>query len=411
VERVRLRDYELRSIDVELIAQADQQGHQLPPGVTLEPTGRIDASWQPDLFLPGSPATDKAREQFKRLAAVADGFPIGRVRFENVHLLGPQGLVVDRARRIAWFGEALGWSTHSVEISVTAFGGAVHQDGTVSLDDDIFIRAKADLPDHAELPHPRGWFTDPDFARRPRSYADLQLLTLPGFAIYGHWLIDVVPRLATVAHAARNRAVYTQAFPTWSGPFVRPFESELGPRVTGRPGTVAYAELVDVHTVLKRVKVLDRPRMALAWKELGDGLDQLSPVSDAVASYGPRLYVSRAGWASGRALSNHGEVEEAMRRRGYSVIRPQELSLPEQRRVFARATHVVGEDGSALHNVIHCAPGARLAVIDLDRTNVFHASVANVVGHHVAHLASEERDGHWSIDAAGLGRQLDEIGL
>ena len=115
-------------------------------------------------------------------------------------------------------------------------------------------------------------------------------------------------------------------------------------------------------------------------------------LEEDVSAYGSRLYVSRAKWSGGRTLANGPEIEQALADRGYSVIHPETLSLRAQVEVFSRAERILGEDGSGLHNSIFAAPGLHVTVLNVDRTNNFHASIANVRGQHVSYLASEPVD-------------------
>ena len=62
-------------------------------------------------------------------------------------------------------------------------------------------------------------------------------------------------------------------------------------------------------------------------------------------------------------LENELEVQKALRRLGYAVIEPGNLSFAKQVEIFKQARVVIGAHGSAFGNVVFAQPGAH--VIDL----------------------------------------------
>jgi len=73
------------------------------------------------------------------------------------------------------------------------------------------------------------------------------------------------------------------------------------------------------------------------------------------------IYVSRRGLDSFRSMTNEDEVERAMRRLGFAVIHPQQLSFDQQVTYFARARIVAGPHGAGLTNAMF-APAECLVV-------------------------------------------------
>jgi capsular polysaccharide biosynthesis protein len=55
-----------------------------------------------------------------------------------------------------------------------------------------------------------------------------------------------------------------------------------------------------------------------------------------------------------RALLNRNELELIFKAKGFQILRPETLSVGEQRFVFENARYVAGEAGSALHNNLFC---------------------------------------------------------
>jgi len=91
------------------------------------------------------------------------------------------------------------------------------------------------------------------------------------------------------------------------------------------------------------------------------------------------IFVTRNGAA--RDLANEAEVGAALQARGFSVVNPGRLSLPEQMAVFQRARTVVGAHGAGLANLAFCAPGTRvLEIITPGRKLDCYARLAHLAG-------------------------------
>jgi hypothetical protein len=81
-----------------------------------------------------------------------------------------------------------------------------------------------------------------------------------------------------------------------------------------------------------------------------------------------KVYVSRALSATWRPnyrpMINEIEVEDRVRRAGFTVIYPETLSFNDQIGAFASARYILGPSGSGMLNAIFAKPGAR--VVDIE---------------------------------------------
>ncbi|RVT95432.1 glycosyltransferase family 61 protein [Rhodovarius crocodyli] len=75
-----------------------------------------------------------------------------------------------------------------------------------------------------------------------------------------------------------------------------------------------------------------------------------------------RLSVGRRG--AYRALEDEEALQEAMRQRGFEILYPESLSLPEQARHFREASVVVGPGGGGLFNAVFCRPGTSVILLE-----------------------------------------------
>jgi Glycosyltransferase 61 len=85
-----------------------------------------------------------------------------------------------------------------------------------------------------------------------------------------------------------------------------------------------------------------------------------------------RLYISRAHWR--RKVRNEDEVRRAVTSFGIEVLEDVPPSVSEEIQLFREASLVVAPHGSALSNLVWCAPGTR--VIELLSRSYAHMQVA-----------------------------------
>jgi capsular polysaccharide biosynthesis protein len=69
-----------------------------------------------------------------------------------------------------------------------------------------------------------------------------------------------------------------------------------------------------------------------------------------------KLFISRAD-SRARSLVNEAEIAECAAKTGFERIVLSALSVQDQIRLFAEATHVIAAHGAGLANLIFCRPG------------------------------------------------------
>ncbi len=78
---------------------------------------------------------------------------------------------------------------------------------------------------------------------------------------------------------------------------------------------------------------------------------------------GRAIYVNRGGGPNNRQVTNEEELIGHLHTRGFHVIEPEKLTVPEKVRAFAEASVIVGAHSAGLVNLAFASPGA--AVIEL----------------------------------------------
>jgi len=91
-------------------------------------------------------------------------------------------------------------------------------------------------------------------------------------------------------------------------------------------------------------------------------------------SFGKKLFVSRVATTKKnpnyRPLMNEPEVIDFIAGKGFSIIEPELLPLPEQMSALRNADIVIFVGGSAMFNAAFCQPGTRVITIESSKTFV-----------------------------------------
>lgn len=235
---------------------------------------------------------------------------------------------------------------------------------------------------------------------------------------YGHFLLEVLPKLLLARALRRSGMPIRIAFP------------DDAPRVPALNSICAADDLVTYASRRERL------RMPLAWLPtqmtslrhhlhrsfvalLKALVVELRVDGETHPLPGPRLFLSRARHRrSFRRLRNEAELYAVAADYGFHLVHPQEWSWPDQIRMFDRATHVIGEFTSALHNQVFSRPGTK--IVSFGRLNPIATSVAASLGHEVGYLfplggVRIKYERGWTteqvfdIDAAELRRRLDRL--
>jgi capsular polysaccharide biosynthesis protein len=109
-----------------------------------------------------------------------------------------------------------------------------------------------------------------------------------------------------------------------------------------------------------------------------------------------KIYISRRKEGT-RNVTNEAELLQILRRDGFEVCFPEELSFLEQVRLFAEARIVVSPHGAALSNLVFCAPGTSvLEVFSPHYVNVCYWALSNQLGLDYHYLLGESK--HKNLD-------------
>ena len=189
--------------------------------------------------------------------------------------------------------------------------------------------------------------------------------------VYGHFLLEMLPRLHLLSVARDLGVAFRLAFPRglpygkaeWLLGFIRLYIPEAEVLWYDPAHQRVRAPCILSPTMLHLgTPYRYHPAMAVA------AADVKRRVGVRVGHADPsrRLYLSRSrfprtGW---RQLANEEEIEAVFRNRGFDVLHPQEMTLSDQLQAYHDAEVLAGPYGSQMHNSLFAGRGARVIVLN-----------------------------------------------
>ncbi len=221
--------------------------------------------------------------------------------------------------------------------------------------------------------HPQAIEAAPAAAPATESrHGEVVVLCGPAYRMYGHWLVDFLPRLHVLTHLGLDLRTLSYLLPGDIAPFARQWLRLLG--IADHQVTTYDVGTETCHVAQALVPTAFRgdgranTLLASAARSLA------TAVLDTIAVPGHagmhrdvpprRLFVSRRNWNNdSRTLTNAAQVEAQLAEDGFEIVYPEEMSIPDQVRMFSEAGIMVGEYGSGLHNSIFCGPNATVVAL------------------------------------------------
>jgi hypothetical protein len=211
-----------------------------------------------------------------------------------------------------------------------------------------------------------------DHARETLHVEKALPLVRPGDHIYGHWLIDILPKLWLFLQAndlGATKLILRQNTPE----FARKMLAFLG---VGKESLVYFNHnrhnlKVDraFYVTNLRKNQMVHPKMAEfsdAWcrtllKDAPEGWQRTA------AGASKKVFISRGTWQKPhqhRVCHNNAEIEAQVAAFGdWTIYHPQNDTLSQQAAVFSEAEVIMGEEGSGMHNSLLMPKGAEVVTL------------------------------------------------
>ncbi|OUJ15148.1 DUF563 domain-containing protein [Acetobacter sp. DsW_063] len=183
------------------------------------------------------------------------------------------------------------------------------------------------------------------------------------FDVWGHWIVDYLPRFGVVRDTYLadffNLKILLPAYtPAWITEFL------LISCGVAEENILKYTPDSDVvlckRAILPSYCYTEEFAFHSYVKDFYRSFALTPPPSGKLE----KILVSRSNQSgSNRLFPNRDAFENIARERGYQIVRPEELSIPEQIDVFSRSSVVIGEHGSGMHSAVFCGKGTVVGCI------------------------------------------------
>lgn len=218
--------------------------------------------------------------------------------------------------------------------------------------------------------------------RRKRHVSGLSvLLTHWNSGVYGHWLLEGMPKLLllrqTAAHLPTFRIVLPRALPDWVTRWIELVLPDVVIERYDERKEYLRCEKLLIPTVVMHPEHFFHPLLSSL-------LDELCRSTSPLASERRKLFVTRVAASRYRKLANQSQIEEIAAQEGLTLFAPERLSIAEQVRAFASADLVVGEFGSAMHGTLFSPSHTK--VLCLNWINGMQSRIAQLKGQDVGYI-------------------------
>jgi len=175
---------------------------------------------------------------------------------------------------------------------------------------------------------------------------------MPGMYIYGHWLIDLLPKLYLLKQRLdlkKYKLALPEDIPSYSLEFLKLVGLSQEDIIYFKP----EEEIIECKLVVlpTKCRIIDGSWIAPYVGTMYDEIRANLQTSNLKVARPERLYLSRRRLKKQfRKLVNREEVSELILSYGFTEIFPEDYTLEEQVNLYGDAKLMVGEFGSALHN-------------------------------------------------------------
>lgn len=225
---------------------------------------------------------------------------------------------------------------------------------------------------------------------RRKLVGDHVLLAGPGYQIFGHWLVDFLPKLWVL-----NAAGYDLATPLYVVPDGCPaFGLELLRLCGIKDEQIVRIEQNEILAgrFLVPTTVHNGTR-GPCFAQAADFLRKRMGI--ASTRTGIKLLLSRAKAPQTRPVGNRDAIERIAMEAGLTVVSPETLPLIEQFNLIASADLVVGEYGSAMHSTLLAGPGLTVCAMrgKGNHPGFVQSAIGRAIGQPTGYLLCEREPG------------------
>lgn len=234
----------------------------------------------------------------------------------------------------------------------------------------------------------RSWGQMPPFIGSPRRIeADTVFVPFHYLlSIYGHLLVEMLPKLFQIARLAQQGIVYPIVLPRVPHGF--DWIARIVGLVCPANPVLVYDPMTE-YVAARTAIFLSAPDHFLQPSASADFLNFARAQQGRVGRQGgERLFLPSRHRKSFRRMENELEISRIFKRYGFRTLRPENLPWPQQVRIFHAAEAVAGEMNSTLHNTVFSPAGTK--VIAMNPLSDFQAAIAASHGHALGYILPED---------------------
>lgn len=223
-----------------------------------------------------------------------------------------------------------------------------------------------------------------------------------GFRNYGHWLIEMLPRIRFLSHCPPDTQVL---FGSPGGQLGEIIDESLSMCGVDRQKIKAITQPVYCEEIYHVTPHCQHPISVSPF--VADFYRQFCADAGIFRRPTRKLFVSRAG-ARTRIVGNEEEIFSYLQDRyGYEWVSTVGLTLRQQAELFAQARSVAGISGAAMTNTIFAAGAPLCYISPASMPNLFFVNLADVFGSHYAEY--KERRAKGTMFASSFDVSLDDF--
>lgn len=216
---------------------------------------------------------------------------------------------------------------------------------------------------------------------------------------YGSWLYRVLPKLIDLPKD--NRAIFLYSPATWMKEFLAKFAPERQ--------VIQHNPQLKYH--FKDARIASMRNLDVFFDD--QTRDFYSGAANAIQgrSEHKKIYLSRRGQKI-RPILNEDKLESFLMGIGFSIVKPEQLSLEDRIRVFRGAQEIVCPGGSGLFNCVFAGDVKKVIDIEPNRTWVYahHNLLKSLHIPHVIAFGNQDPShgphGPWMVDIDAIAAAL-----
>ncbi len=242
---------------------------------------------------------------------------------------------------------------------------------------------------------------------------EVVLLCGPAYQMYGHWLLDFLPRLFCLVASGYELTKLRYLLPIDLSAVARHWLAALG-IISGQ--IIFYDKIAQQCAVSRAMIPTNLRGSSLANPLLADAFGHFKTLIQPIkpASCHRKIFVSRMRWANmTRRCRNAYEVQAFFAGRGFEIVYPEMLSIPDQIELFSQTSVIAGEYGTGLHSAVFAPPSAKVIALRANHAHpaFLQSGLCDVLGQDCSYVfgrtALENGNQVFTIDLADVAACLD----